>query len=225
MGLYSTHDREAQQYAADARDAAKFGGGTASFWKQYLISTLHLSGLCEEIHYAAPYPGHSSKGRKAVTHDDMVILTKCFRASYLPDLIVRHATAKKSQTERLQGRALDHINQLDTIHLTQHPLRGDGDKRYKASPLRRGKKVLVIDDICTEGFSLDAARNFIEQTGATAMLVAWMKSPNRSYYRSDIKDRFNPYKPQKFAAVPNPCDIPMANILPTPMHRASSPDA
>jgi hypothetical protein len=202
MGLYSTHDREAQQYAGDARDAAKFGGGTASFWRQYLISTLYLSGLCEQFDYAAPFPGHSAKSKKAVTHDDMVTLTKCFRASYLPDLIVRHTTAMKSQMARLQGKGLDHRNQLNTIQLTQHPLRGNNDKRYKANPLHKGKIVLVIDDICTEGYSLDAARNFIEQTGARAVLVAWTKTPNRSYYRVDLKDRFSPFKPQNFAEIP-----------------------
>lgn len=203
MGLYSTRDEEAQKYAGDARDAAKFGGGTASFWKQYLISTLYLSGLCDEFDYAAPYPGHSAKNKNSVTHDDMITLTKCFRASYLPDLIVRHTTATKSQTARIQGKALDHGNQLNTIFLTQLPLRGDSDKRYVASPLRKGKKVLVIDDICTEGYSLDAARAFIEQTGASVILVAWMKTPNRSYYRVDLGKRFNPYAPHKFGAIGN----------------------
>jgi hypothetical protein len=77
----------------------------------------------------------------------MVTLTKCFRASYLPDLIVRRASATKSQTARLQGKPLDHRNQLNTIHLTEFPLRGDSQKRYKTSPLKNGKTVLVIDDI------------------------------------------------------------------------------
>src|SRR5262249_3871418 len=76
MGLYSTLDKNAHQHAGDARDAAKFGGGTASFWRQYLIATLHLSGLCHEFDYAAPYPGHSAESKKAVTHDDMVTLAK-----------------------------------------------------------------------------------------------------------------------------------------------------
>jgi hypothetical protein len=201
MGLYSSYDQEAQQYTADAKDAAKFGGGTVSFWRQYLISTLYFSGISHEVDYAAPYPGHSAKAKKAVTHDDMVTLTKCFRASYLPDLIVRHTTATKSQTARLQGVELDHRNQLNTIHLTHLPLRGD-DKRYKASPLGSGKSVLVIDDICTEGYSLEAARNFIAQTGAGVVLVAWLKTPNRPYYRLDIDKRFDPYKPQKFEKIP-----------------------
>ena len=189
-------------YAGDARDAAKFGGGTASFWRQYLYSTLYLSGLCAEFDFAAPYPGHSDEWEEAVTHADMVTLTKYFRKSYLPDLIVRHTTATKSQTARLQQRAIDHRNQLETIHLTRKPLRGDSDKRYGGSPLRRGKRVLVLDDICTEGYSLDSARCFIEQTGAKAVLVAWLKTPNRPYCRLDLPDRFDPFKAQKFQAIP-----------------------
>jgi hypothetical protein len=202
MGLYSTYDEEAQKYAGDARDAAKFGGGTASFWRQYLYSTLYLSGLCADLDYVAPYPGHSARTKEAVTHDDMIILTKCFRKSYLPDLIVRHKTATKSQAARNQNKPLDHRNQLETICLTTNPLRGDSDKRYKSCPLHRGKMALVIDDICTEGYSLDSARNFIQQTGAGAVLVAWMKTPRRGYHRLDLTRGFDPYKPQTFKTLP-----------------------
>jgi Phosphoribosyl transferase domain len=122
--------------------------------------------------------------------------------SYLPDLIVRHTTATKSQTARLQQRAIDHRNQLETIHLTKNPLRGDSGKRYSGKALRSGKTVLVLDDICTEGFSLDAAWCFIQQAGAKAILVAWLKTPNRSYHRLDLQDRFDPFKPQEFRSIP-----------------------
>jgi hypothetical protein len=132
----------------------------------------------------------------------MIILGKCFRKSYLSDLIVRHVTATKSQTARREGKPLDAKNQLETIHLTRLPLRDDGGKRYKTSPLSSGKTVLVLDDICTEGYSLDAARNFIQQTGAKAILVSWLKTPNRAYSRIDIAQRFDPFGPRTFAALP-----------------------
>ena len=204
MGLYSTYDEQARRYTDDARSAAKFGGGTVSFWKQYLVSTLYLSGLCEEFSYIAQYPGHTNQAKLAVTHADMIKLAKCFRASYLPDLIVRHTMALKSQAARNQNKTLDPRNQLETICLTRRPLKGDRDERYKNSPLSGSKTVLVLDDICTEGYSLDAARSFISQTGAQTILVAWLKTPNRSFYRTEAGRKFDPFVPQKFATLPRP---------------------
>jgi hypothetical protein len=202
MGLFSSYDQAARTYTDDAKSAAKFGGGTVPFWKQYLVSTLYLSGICSEFDYLAPYPGHSTTSGVPVTHDDMVTLTKCFRTTYLPDLVVRHKTALKSQHARQQGKVLDVRNQLETIRPTRLPLRGGSGKRYKSSPLGRGKTVLVLDDILTEGYSLDAARNFIQQTGARVILVAWLKTLNRPYYRHELAARFDPYSPQSFSCVP-----------------------
>ncbi|WP_261326969.1 phosphoribosyltransferase [Rhizobium leguminosarum] len=95
------------------------------------------------------------------------IVADTLRASYLVDLVERHAPAQKSQTARQQGIALDHGNQLSTIRLRRDPLKpGQLGGRYKASPLKPGKTVLVVDDILTEGFSLEAARAFVKATGA-----------------------------------------------------------
>jgi len=196
MGLYSTYDEQAQRYAGDARDAAKFGGGTASFWKQFLFSRLYLSGLCAEFDYIATYPGHSTNAREATAQEELITLAKCFRKFYLPDLIVRHTTAIKSQKARNQREAIDHKNQVDTIRLTENPLKNDSGKRFAASPLRQDKTVLVLDDICTRGFSFEAARHFIQQTGASVISVAWLKTPNTPYTRLDLQRKFDPFKAQ-----------------------------
>jgi hypothetical protein len=140
--------------------------------------------------------------KKNIIHDVMVTFTNCFRKKYLPDLLVRHSTATKSQTARIRGLPLDHKNQLNTIKLTRLPLKGDSADRYKAPPLTAGKTVLVVDDFCTEGFSLEAARNFIQQAGARAIVLSWLKTINRSYHRLDLTGKFDPYVPQTFSNIP-----------------------
>jgi hypoxanthine phosphoribosyltransferase len=46
----------------------------------------------------------------------------------------------------------------------------------------KGKRVLVIDDICTNGRSLDVARAYIEAAGGTATLFCWLKTVNSSFH-------------------------------------------
>jgi hypothetical protein len=41
--------------------------------------------------------------------------------------------------------------------------------------------VLVVDDICTQGNSFEAARAFIEKTGVRCISLAWLKTINIDY--------------------------------------------
>jgi hypoxanthine phosphoribosyltransferase len=62
--------------------------------------------------------------------------------------------------------------------------------------MRRGKTVLVVDDFCTEGNSFEAARAFIEATGARTIALSWLKTISKDF--REICGRFpigNPYAP------------------------------
>jgi hypothetical protein len=134
--------------------------------------------------------------------EPMAAFAKCFRKQYLPDLVVRHATATKSAYARKEGKGVDVLNQLNSICLTRLPMKGVGGARYKNSPLAAGKTVLVVDDICTQGHSLEAARTFIEQTGARAISLSWLKTINTSFEQLGAVPSFDPYAPAVFAAAP-----------------------
>jgi hypothetical protein len=124
LGPYSTQSpqyAEAQQYSTHARDTAKHLGGDATFWGRLLAGSVYLSGLGNEIDYIAPYPGHSTTSAQPVISEALTILAGSLRKKYLPDLIVRHTTAPKSQTARTQGRAVDPLDQLNTIRLNPKP--------------------------------------------------------------------------------------------------------
>src|SRR3546814_9839346 len=70
---------------------------------------------------------------------------------------------------------------LNTIRLNPAPVRGVGGKPYKSPPARGGKRILVVDDICTEGNSFEAARAYLRAAGAQAVCVSWLKTINTDY--------------------------------------------
>lgn len=201
LAPYSTYIPEFAEYSSDAKVAAKFGAGHPEFWTKYLISTIYFSELHKRIDYIAPYPGHTAGSTFNVIEDPMLIFTKCFRQTYLRDLVIRHTTAPKSSYTRNTGGLLSHITQLNTIVLNPNPLKGTGDSRYKHPPLHPGKTVLLVDDICTQGYSLEAARAFVTRTCANVICLSWLKTINRGYIRIDsgLPD-FNPYERQAFDA-------------------------
>ncbi|MFL1502671.1 HAD hydrolase-like protein [Pseudomonas sp. S191] len=198
LAPFSTMKAEYTLYSEDARKAAKQGLGHPDFWVGAIVSSLYFSGIQNRINYITVYPGHKAGSGNVVMNDAMAIFGKCFRKNYLPDLIVRHTTAQKSQTARNQGIPLDHLNQLNTIMLNKAPLK-TSSVRYKSPPLGKGKSVLLIDDICTRGYSLEAARTFVEKTGAKAILVSWLKTINTDIVELAPFEKFDPYKPAVFS--------------------------
>lgn len=200
LGIYGTKE-EQYDYSHDARDAAKLGRGHPDFWINYLLSAVYFSGLHKDIDYIAPYPGHSQGSTPTVMEKTIVTFAKCFRKKYLKDLIVRHTTADKSASARYQRRGgeLDHLNQLNTIKLNPSPLKTETE-RYKKSPLQAGKTVLIIDDFCTQGYSLEAARAYIEQTGANVICLSLLKTICRNYDQIQSIRQFSPFAQQTFSS-------------------------
>lgn len=172
---------QAHAYSENARSTSKQGLGDANFWGRLLVARVYFSGLVDEIDYIAAYPGHAPNSKPTVIADALNILGQSLRKSYLPDLIVRHSKAVKSQTARSSGGSVGVENQLTTIVLNPAPSRGVGGQPYKNPPVRRGKTVLLVDDICTEGNSFEAGRAFIDATGAKTICLSWLKTVNTDY--------------------------------------------
>lgn len=198
LAPFSTMKAEYTLYSEDARAAAKHGRGHPDFWIGALITSLYFSGVYQKIDYITVYPGHKEGAGNNIMNEAMSIFGKCFRKAFLSDLIIRHTTAQKSQTARNTGIAIDHLNQLNTIRLNKNPLRSNGQP-YKTSPIGTGKTVLLIDDICTRGYSLEAARVYIEKAGAKAVMVSWLKTINTDIHLLPTMPKFNPYVANKFA--------------------------
>ncbi|GAA5484006.1 phosphoribosyltransferase [Haloferula sargassicola] len=184
LAEYSRRYPHGAGYSTAAKQAVKLDYGDLPFWGRLMAARLYFSGLAGEANHVAPYPGHSVNSKKRLLNRSLQIIGGSMRASYLEDLIVRHTDAPKSQHLRTSGRSPNHDSQLSTIHLRRDPLRtGPQGRRYKTPPLKTEKTVLVFDDICTEGYSFEAARAFVEATGARAICVAWLKTPGPNHYQ------------------------------------------
>lgn len=201
LAPFSTLKAEFRKYSENARAAAKFGNGDVDFWLGALVTSMYFTGIHDEIDFVAPYPGHKAGFDNDKMKDDLMTFAKCFRKGYLPDLIERHTTAQKSQTARNKGIPIDHHNQLNTITLNRLPKK-NYNKPYTNPPLKKGKTVLLVDDICTKGYSLDAARKYIERTGARTIMVSWLKTINTNFCTIGEMGKFNPYDINEFENIP-----------------------
>jgi hypothetical protein len=172
---------KAHAYSANARETAKHGAGDATFWGRLLAARVYFSGLVDEIDYITAYPGHSPSSKPTVIEDALSILAESLRKRYLPNLIIRHTKAQKSQTARITGVSVGVENQLRTICLNRTPRKGLKGSPYKTNPMKHGKTVLVVDDFCTQGNSFEAARAFIRRTGAQVVCLSWLKTINTNY--------------------------------------------
>jgi len=202
LAPYGTYDRVKElygDYSSDARKTAKDGLGHPQFWGRYLSATLLLSGIYKEVNYICPFPAHTARVWKDPLKNSLDTFEKCFRQSYLRDLVVRHTSCLAAHKHR---ETVIHSSHLNTIQLNKHPTPPNG-RKYKKSPLKKGKTVLVVDDFCTLGYSLEAARIYLASTGADIILFSWLKTINRPYVR--IKDnfqfKFDPYKTPDWTGV------------------------
>jgi len=70
-----------------------------------------------------------------------------------------------------------------------------------------------IDDICTNGYSLEAARAYIEQTGAKVVCMSWLKTINTEYKEIRAMRKFDPFVADTFTAEPQQMSHPYAGYV------------
>ncbi|MFT8828747.1 phosphoribosyltransferase family protein [Acetobacter syzygii] len=187
-------------YSADAKQAVKEDQGNIRFWGLLMAARIHLSGIGAQANYVAPYPGHKTTSKKTKLMNAIEVVSGSLQARYLFDFIERHTDAPKSQTLRNEKIKFSVSNQLNTIKLNLSPTKtGPKKLKYKSKPKLKGKTVLIVDDICTQGYSLEAARAFFEAAGASVILLSWLKTPGPNDYHAikllepKISDPFRSY--------------------------------
>jgi predicted amidophosphoribosyltransferase len=199
LAPFSTYKEDYRFYSTDARDAAKFNSNRKDFFLKYLITAIYLSGLHTKFDYIAVVPSHTSGYGNIVMNDILEILGNFFRKNYLIDLVIREIDAVKSQTARIKGTDIDFpLNQMNTIKLNRTPHKTQTDLYTDFSKRIRGKTILLVDDFCTSGASLEVVRNFIEKAGGKCIGVSWLKTINTSYKTLKILTDFNPFILNKF---------------------------
>lgn len=178
LAPFSTYKSQFASYSENAIDTAKEAAGTPEFWGRYLCATMLLTGVYADVDCVCPFPAHSANKWNEPLRASLDTFAKLFRAKYIPDLVVRHTDALQSRTHR---SSMSHASHLDSLSITRLPIKNwKTGERYK-NPLTSGKTVLVIDDICTRGYSMEAARHLLQEAGMKVILVSWLKTINRDY--------------------------------------------
>jgi hypothetical protein len=67
--------------------------------------------------------------------------------------------------------------------------------------------VLVVDDFCTNGRSLDVARAYIEAAGGKAILFSWLKTINMSFQHMSPSPALRPYEANALMAEPSATEL------------------
>jgi hypothetical protein len=183
-------------FGGDARAFAKHGAGHPDFWFQFTVSSLYFSGLLDGVQYICSFPSHDPAN--ALTDergigDALMRLGQCFQISYYEDLLVRHAIAQKNQPIRAPQRTF--ANQLQTIRVNRRPTRNRCGQPNRTDLSLRGRVVLIVDDFCTSGRSVEAARAYIQAAGGIVRIYAWLKTINTPYQEMTAVHGLRPYGP------------------------------
>ena len=123
-------------------------------------------------------------------------------------LIERHADSVKSATAAADEKT--YRNQLNTIKLKAFPHPYDDPEPRRTRIKLKGKTVLVVDDICTNGRSLECARAYIEAAGGKAILFSWLKTIKNPYLRMTPAPSLKPF--QVNAIQEEPGSVPYAYL-------------
>jgi len=147
----------------------------------YLVSQCYLSGLTAEIDWLTVYPGHKAGSTNILLQQLLETLAPAFRDKFLPDLLIRHKDAPKSQ---YRGAERNIFDQFRTIQLNPEYAR-----------TIEGKGVLVLDDFTTSGFSLETARRMLLQGGAEGAVCVAIAKYRRTHSRTRISRSWDPFAP------------------------------
>lgn len=139
----------------------------AEFVLLHLLSSVYGSRLFGETDWWTTYPGHAGSPH-AIMGDFLDVASKLFRKQYRRDLLIRHTAAQKSQPSFVSGHYPRAIrNQATTLNVNAKYRRAVADKR-----------ILVLDNFLTRGYSTEHARNLLLAAGAKAVVVACVAKYN-----------------------------------------------
>lgn len=180
--MFDTHNSGLKPYAVPAlkKNDSKY----IQFFSNHFLASIYLSNAFRFTDTWSTYPPHSQGNSYNRTLAKMIkVATQESRRHYC-DLFTRHTESKDSGKSRFYGTNVDFINQISTVHL--NPAFKDRIK---------DKRILVIDDFVTKGYSAECARNLLYQAGAKAVLIVGCGKYGSAYIETTIEEIFDPYKP------------------------------
>lgn len=138
----------------------------------HLLASLYAEGILNRYDGERPviftvYP--SSNPDKTDTHFDefISVVSKMFHGSFIPDIFERHTKAIDTSLERVNAKRENRDAQVGiTVQSNSVIIRS----KYKEKIQNR--LVVVLDDFCTNGNSLDWARNLLKAAGVKRVVLA-----------------------------------------------------
>lgn len=204
LAPFSTYKEDFRFYSQDARHQAKLAIGSSDFWFKYLASSIYFSGVSDGASFITTYVGHSHADPYklgSIMETELRGLAVCFRGKFLKDLFHRHTTADKSQHLRQAGASVAITNQINSVHVTRLPVRNPKNgTHYVNPPNLRNKRVIVIDDFCTEGNAHETARLYLESLGAEVISISWLKTINTDVKIYRTLKALSPFKVNTFSS-------------------------
>lgn len=147
----------------------------------YLTSQIYLSGLTANIDWITIYPGHTTVQNNVILKEFSEVIAAAFRDKYPRDLLLRHQDAPQSRLLREDRRI---FSQFHTIMV---------NPEYREQI--QGKRILVLDDFTTLGYSLETARRMLLKAGAAQVTCLAIAKFKNNHARTLIANHWNPFAP------------------------------
>lgn len=191
LGPFSTYREDFADFSSAARAALKQITDDRHYFLQRLVASVYFSGLSAGIDYVAVAPPHTVGHGDPAFDDVLETFAGAIRSRFLIDLVKRGREAPSQAATRRSRSQPKPDAQLSTILIEKFPLKTRDGERYRTPIKLGGKRILVVDDFCTEGYTLDAVRNHLATVGATMVGVSVLKTINTAYHRLDVTTRLN----------------------------------
>ncbi len=131
------------------------------FFQSHLLASLYLSGLAQRAQVWAVMPGHLVRAQEHTVLTPFVAQASIQTRGRPAPLLMRHTDAPSSREERNTVGQAQFVTQVRTVQLSAR----DRDQVV-------GKRVLVLDDFITDGYSGEWARTLLLAAGASEVMCA-----------------------------------------------------
>lgn len=147
----------------------------------YFVSQCYLSGLINDIDLVTFYPGHQTNSLNPTLEQYSRKISKIFRDRFEPNLILRHQNALESKK---QGAGRNIFEQFRTVQI---------NPACKEKIVN--KRILVLDDFTTHGYSLETARRMLSKAGAGHVVCLAIAKFRQRHSVTTISKSWNPFMP------------------------------
>jgi hypothetical protein len=158
----------------------------SQFVMLHMLASVYHDNLIGEADIWTTYPGHTGTPN-AIMGDFIDVAAKLSRDSYKEDLFDRHTPALRSREARARGDVFALENQIGTVRLSD---------AYRGR--LKGKRVLLLDNFLTAGYTTEGGRNLLLAAGASDVIVACVgKYGDRMRTIAPVEAEWDPFTTER----------------------------